>query len=106
MMRPFPLQERPPEMTKIPETQDEAATLLFQTGLVVAYEAIAAAAWRGRLTNADIARIERETLVKLKEANEAAEEFSTFELEKVVAKVRASLQTIFDGARARREQPR
>ena len=93
-------------MPEMPRTHIEAVSLLFQAGLARAYEKLATAAWKGRLTNADIARIESDVIAMLGEANEAADEFPAFELEKSVAEARRGLRLIFNGAKNARDQPR
>lgn len=78
-----------------PRSHAEMVTMLLASGLVRAYGDIADAAWRGRLSNADIALIERRVVQVIAEANVAAHEFPEFEMEKSVAEACARLRELF-----------
>lgn len=75
---------------------------LMVAGLIRAYGDLATQAWRKRLTNADIAAIERETLTLMREAHASAEEFPSFEAEPAIAAAIAELRRLFDAFRAER----
>lgn len=69
----------------LPKTPDELHALLINTLMTRAYGDITTAARKGRLTEHDIAVIERKCLNFLKEAPSFANEFTTYEVEPVVA---------------------
>ncbi|MFG1319855.1 hypothetical protein [Xanthobacter autotrophicus] len=75
---------------------------LMVAGLIRAYGDLATQAWRKRLTNADIAAIERETLTLMREAHASAGEFPGFEAEPAIAAAIAELRRLFDAFRAER----
>lgn len=91
-----------PATPVLPKTAAEMTSMLMAAGLIRAYGDLARQAWRKRLTNADIAAIERDTLTLLREAHASAEEFTDFEAEPAIAAAIAELRRLFDAYRAER----
>lgn len=79
----------------LPKTPEELTAFLIHAGLVRAYGDLASAAWRGRLSNTDIARIEATSVRLIGEAREAAPEFQGFEAEPAVAAAQQQLRELF-----------
>ena len=84
-----------PATPMLPRTPKELTDMLVGFGLLTAYGALANAAWRKRLTNADIAAIERSVLDGMRETARAAEEFKEFEAEPAIAAALAQLRDQF-----------
>lgn len=80
----------------MPKTPAEMRSLLFNMAIGRAYADLAAAAWRGRLSNADIAIIERRVIEAIGGAVEAADEFQQFEIEPAIAGAKQDLRLFFD----------
>lgn len=96
---PAPRFERPEQMhdVPLPRTPAELTGMLFNLGVLRAYRDLSAAAWQGRLSNADIERIERRAIAMLGEAADAADEFQTFEAEPAIAATQQQLRELFAG---------
>ncbi len=79
----------------IPKTPDEFYSILYKTMLTRLYLDITAEARQKRLTEHDIATIERRILSFRSETDAFAHEFKTFETEPVVTRVFQELQELF-----------
>lgn len=88
----------------IPKTPDEMYTMLFKTLITRAYGDITTEARRRRLTEHDIAAIERRILDFRRDLEEIPDEFPTFETEPVVARAFNEMQEFFAVLRAARIQ--
>jgi hypothetical protein len=89
----------------LPKTPQDAEALMIRAILSLAYAELARAAVKKRLTEHDIAVIERNALGELQALFATAGEFSGFELEPVLASTRASLRLQFEQmARGRRAE--
>lgn len=88
----------------IPQSPSEMTTLLLQFGIARAYGDITTAARRGRLTEHDIANIERGVIDLFRNSDDFAHEFPTFEVEPAVVKARELLKSFFVMVRNTRAQ--
>lgn len=88
----------------LPKTPEEMYSLLLRAMLLRAYGDITTAARRKRLTEHDIATIERNTLDILKGAADFADEFKTFEVEPVRANALREVQEFFAVTRTGRQK--
>jgi hypothetical protein len=78
-----------------PKTAFEMTAMLMAAGIQRAYGDLAKAAWAGRLTNADIERIERAVLAEIARAAEAAHEFPAFDARAAVEEALEELRGFF-----------
>lgn len=85
-----------------PESRSELLVVLNLSTLSRVYDHVTAAAVRKRLTEQDIAAIERDALDFVGRANDMADELEGIEVEVVAAKVRSELKKLFDGLRSKR----
>lgn len=88
----------------IPQTPDEMYTMLFKLLMTRAYGDITEAARRGRLTEHDIATIERRILAFRDDLKGVGVEFQTFEAEPEIAKAFNEAKDFFAVIRAARVQ--
>lgn len=86
----------------IPETPEQMRAVLMMALITRAYGDITIEARRRRLTEHDIAVIERRVVGMLRDAKSFAHEFQTFETEPVVAGVLSELEAFFAAARGSR----
>lgn len=86
----------------IPDTPGQMHSVLFMTMLSRAYGDITATARRRRLSEHDISTIEGKVLAMLRDAPDFAGEFTTFEVEPVLAGVLQQLEQFFAAIRAGR----
>jgi hypothetical protein len=85
-----------------PASAAELTAFLIHVGLMRAYFDTVDEARRKRLTENDIAVIERRALGVIAESVVAADEFPDFEMEKAVADAKAGLRELFDHGRKAR----
>jgi hypothetical protein len=94
---------KPPRLDTIPQTPDEMTALLFEAGRAGAYVKVSGAARSKRLTEHDIALVERDIIAELTSIDpRIADEFKTFEAEPAFAKARDLLKQFFAHAKAAR----
>lgn len=86
----------------VPETADELGLMLTISGFNKLYGDIANAAVIRRLTENDIALIERRVLNTVFRADDFADEFKNFEAEVVAANIRHLFKELFDMLRDHR----
>lgn len=87
----------------LPQTPEEMTSLLFGLITQKVYQQITTAARRRRLTEHDIALIERQGIDELRGDLGFANEFKTFEAEPAIAKARQLLDGYFAATRATRQ---
>lgn len=87
---------------QLPKTPADLTGMLLMTLLIRAYGDITTAARRGRLTEHDIDRIERNTLAILTEAEDFSHEIKGYEAEPARAEAIAQVKTLFANVRAGR----
>ena len=88
-----------PKLNRLPATPDEMVAMLLEAGRARAYVDITTAARRKRLTEHDIAVIERNILGLTVVTPEIADEFKSFEAEPAFAQARSLLKQYFEIAR-------
>lgn len=88
----------------IPKTPEELYSMLLRVMLLRAYGDVTQAARRGRLTEHDIARIERNTLDILRTSPDFSDEFTTFEAEPVRANALREAEEFFRVCRIGRQK--
>lgn len=86
----------------IPRGPAELTMLLVSASMISVYSAMTLAARRGRLTEHDIARIERDTLANLAIPPGVAEEFTTFEAEPAFKQAEIQMRKFFQAAKSSR----
>lgn len=86
----------------IPKTPQEMQAMIFVAVVTRLYGDVTTEARRRRLTEHDIAGIERRALATLKDGPDFAHEFTTFEAEPVVAKTLKDIEALLIMARAGR----
>lgn len=88
----------------LPRTPDEMRSMLYMSMISRVYGDITTEARRRRLTEHDIANIERRVLSILRDGDSFAHEFTTFQVEPVIAQVLKELETFFAMTREARIQ--
>lgn len=86
----------PVDITSIPQTPDQMTEMMFRLGMQRAYLDVTTEARRRRLTEHDIALIERNIMDLLTGVDSAiAKEFTQFEAEPAIAAARQKLKSYF-----------
>ncbi len=94
-----------PRLDQIPRTPDEMTALLLEAGRAGAYVKVSMEARRRRLTENDIAIIERGIIAEVTTVDpRIADEFTTFEVEPAFAQAKALLIQFFANAKVARVQ--
>lgn len=83
----------------IPKTPDELFGAVTRAVILRVYADVSALAGRRRLSEADLAAIERRAIELLGDGAEFADEFAGFEAEPVIARARGELLKFFAEAR-------
>lgn len=85
-----------------PANADQMTTLMVVSALTRAYGDVTEAARRGRLTEHDIATIERRILGIVRSAPDVSGEFTTFETEPAMRNAEAQIREMFARIRTAR----
>gem|GEM_PF-5303523 len=95
----------PVDLTSVPQTPEQMTEMVFRLGIQRAYLDISTEARRRRITEHDIALIERH-IVELTTGNDTAigQQFQTFEAEPALAAARQKLKDYFALTREARAQ--
>lgn len=80
----------------VPDNERDMIVFLVQTGLLVAYRDVTALAVHKRVTEYDIAMIEKRVVDMTVATVKAAQEFETFELEKAVSAAASDIRKAFE----------